>query len=478
MQLKPWLVPTVAVLLAACATNPATGRRQLMLMSEAEEIQLGREADAQVRSQMGLYEDAALQRYVSDTGLRLARLSERPELPWSFAVVDAPAVNAFALPGGFIYLTRGMLPFLQDESELAAVLGHEIGHVTARHSAAAYSRQMALGGGLGVLGVLVPETQPLQGLAGVGLQLLFLQHSREAELEADGLGTGYTASGGWDPQGMPDLLSTLGRLDEASGSRRGVPNWAATHPHPDDRVERVQQAVDEARALGGTTVDRAGFERQLEGVVYGDSRESGLVRGDAFVHPILRFGVNFPSGWEIANSPEQVVARPPEDAQAAMVLELAPSGGSVEQVARTQMADAGFREVSGERAEINGLPAYVGVYEGVLNNSRIGVRAAHIRNLERTYLLAGVAPPGSFSQADRVFVDAIGSFRTLSQREADAIQPHRIGFYSVRRGDTWESLARTVSPGVSGPATLAIMNGVSASTPPQPGDRIRVVAGG
>jgi predicted Zn-dependent protease len=164
MRTSRWLL-LGTLIVAACATNPATGRRQLILMSEAEEIALGRQADAEVRQQMGVYQDQALQDYVNRIGQRLAQASSRPNLPWTFTVVDEQAVNAFALPGGFIYLTRGILPFLRNEAELAGVLGHEVGHVDGRHSVEAYSRQTLAGGGLAVAGILVPETQAFQGLA-------------------------------------------------------------------------------------------------------------------------------------------------------------------------------------------------------------------------------------------------------------------------------------------------------------------------
>lgn len=463
---------------AACAVNPATGQRQLMLMSEAQEIQLGRESDAEVRRQMGVYSNAPLQEYLNTVGQRLARASDRPSLTWSYTVVDSPAVNAFALPGGFIYVTRGILPFLRNEAELAAVLGHETGHVAARHSAAAYSRELAVGGGLGVLGVLVPKTQPLQGLASASFQLLFLRHSRQAELEADQLGTRYESAAGWDPQSMPDLLTTLGRLDEASGSSRGVPNWALTHPPAADRIARVQEAVTSARAAGGRATNRAEFERRLAGLVYGDSREQGLVRGSEFVHPIMRFAVRFPDGWDIANGAEQVSAVEREEGQVGMVLEVESGAGSVEQVARAEMARAGLRETSGQPTDVNGLPAYVGVYEGAANNTRVVVRAAHIRHDQRTFVLAGIAPPGDFSRVDRAFLGAIRSFRALSPQEADRIQPYRLDFYTVRQNDTWESLARGPAGGRVKPATLAIMNGSQPSAPPRPGDRIRIVVGG
>src|SRR5918995_6769639 len=201
------LVAILALLVSACATNPATGKREFSLMSEAQEVQLGQEMDVQVRREMGLYDDAALQRYVQDVGLRLARASERPNLPWHFAVVDEPAINAFALPGGYIYLTRGILPFLDTEAELAGVLGHEIGHVTARHSAQQYTKATTAGVGVQLLSIFVPEARPLQNITETALGVMFLKHGRDDELQADGLGVQYAARTGWDPAGVAGMLT-------------------------------------------------------------------------------------------------------------------------------------------------------------------------------------------------------------------------------------------------------------------------------
>ena len=236
-KIVAWSVVGVCLLVtAACATNPATGKRQLMLVSEADEVQMGREADADIRKTMGVYNDPALQKYVTDVGMRLARASHRPHLPWTFTVVDEPVVNAFALPGGFIYITRGILPYLRNESELAAVLGHEVGHVDARHGAAQMSKQQIAGLGLAVGSVLAPDYSDAFGLAGSAMGLVFLKFGREAELEADRLGTRYASANNWDPGGMPGLLDTLGRIDGASSTTRGIPGWAMTHPPAVARV--------------------------------------------------------------------------------------------------------------------------------------------------------------------------------------------------------------------------------------------------
>lgn len=466
---------------ASCATNPATGRRQLILMSEADEVQLGRQADAEIRQTMGVYDDPALQSYVSGVGQRLARASNRPQLPWAFTVVNEPAVNAFALPGGFIYLTRGILPFIRDEAELAAVLGHEIGHVDGRHSAEAYSRQQVGVGSLAVASILLPKGgQAAQSLGGLGLGLMFLKHGRAAELEADQLGVKYTAATGWHPAGMSGLLGTLARLDAASGSRRGVPNWALTHPPAADRVQRVGEAVAAASAAGtATTTNQDEFERRIDGVVFGDSREKGMVRGSEFVHPILRFALRFPEGWEIMNADEQVSARRDEASSIAMVLELvANPPGNVEQTASAVTAKAGLREVSGERTRLNGLDAYVGTYDGQIEETAIGARIAFVRAGAQTYLVAGIAPAPQYGGAQATFSSSIATFRALSAQEADAIQPNRLDFYTARAGDTWESIAKGPAAGTVTARALAIMNGADPGSPVRPGDRLRIVVGG
>jgi len=465
---------------AACATNPATGKKQLMLMSEGQEIQLGKESDQQVRQEMGVYSDTGLQTYVAGIGAKLKQKSHRPNLPWTYTVVDAPAVNAFALPGGFIYLTRGILPFLRDEAELAAVLGHETGHVDARHSASQYSTQTALGGALAVGSIFSEQVGAVSGAASQALSLAFLKNSRDHELEADRLGVGYASQNGWAPEGMPDLLNTLGRLDEASGSSRGVPNWALTHPPAVDRVSRVQESVTAARAATGDgTRGRQAFESHLDGMVYGDSREQGMVRNGEFVHPILRFGVKFPSGWNVANSAQQVVAQRDENGTVAMILEVAPTAGSPRETAQASMAKSGFVEVEGAERSLNGDPAYVGTYRGKMENTEVGLRAAFIRHGQnQTFLLAGLATADQFTGARSAFDGAIASFRTLSQAEADRIQSDRVRFYTVSSGDTWESLAQGQSGGRVKPGTLAIMNGSAPNIAPKVGERIRIVTGG
>jgi predicted Zn-dependent protease len=475
------LLPVITLAaFAACATNPATGKSEFSLMSEAQEIELGKQMDGEIRREMGVYEDPELQQYVSDVGLRLAKASERPHLPWHFTVVDAPAVNAFALPGGYIYLTRGILPFLHDEAQLAGVLGHEIGHVTARHSAQQYTQATTAGIGVTLLSIFVPEARPFQNITETALGVLFLKHGRDDELQADALGVRYTAATGWDPAGVAGMLRTLGRLDEASGSRKGVPNWLSTHPAPADRVEKVQASVQQARstAVGTSGRDEADFLRRVDGIVFGDSPNEGIVRGNTFVHPELRLSLTFPEGWEIQNTKTQVVAKAPERDNY-MLLQLVPNPrGAIEQVAVGGMQQAGFRHVNGQRAEINGLDAYVGTYQGQMQGlGNIVTVAAHIVHDRNVYVFAGLTPANDFQNVQQAFATSIRSFRELSRGEAANIRPNRVDVYTVRVGDTWGAIAERTG-GMVKPSTLAIMNNSEPSQPPRPGDRIKIVVEG
>ncbi len=476
------------VLAAACATNPVTGSRELALMTEGRELSIGRDADEQIREQMGVYDSPALQAYVEDLGHRLAALSHRPNLPWQFAIVDSPAVNAFALPGGYIYLTRGILAYLGDEAELAGVLGHEIGHVTARHSVQAYSR--AAGAQIGLLlgQIIAPpmRANPYGApgwvdAAASGLGVLFLRFGRDDELQADRLGAEYAAAGGWHPDGVAGMLATLGRIGEA-GDRRGVPNWLATHPEPASRVAEVEPIV--AALLregdpGALRVDRAGYLDRIVGLRFGDNLEDGIARANEFLHPELRFGLQFPAGWEIRNSAAVVAARPAGQ-DAYMVLRLVEDAGDADlhALAEREMGRAGL-VAPGSPTVINGLDAYLGSYQRDVDEiGRVHARIAYIRHARRVYVLAAVVPVREWARVERDVDRSIRSFRPLTAAEADGIVPNEIALHVAGPGDTWERIARVAGAGTVEAATLAVMNGHAADDPPPPGERLKIVVPG
>lgn len=486
-----WLQCTLAfagplAIAGACAMNPVTGNRELALMSESQEIAIGRENDVQIEQEMGVYESPALQEYVAHLGKQLAAVSHRPGLPWQFTIVDSPAVNAFALPGGYIYLTRGIMAYLGDEAELAGVLGHEIGHVTARHAVQAYSR--ATGAQLGlVLGqIFVPPMEPNRyGLPGLtnaadsGLGLLFLKFGRDAEIQADRLGAEYAASGGWHPAGVADMLSTLGRLDEST-DRRGVPNWLSTHPEPQARVAEISSTVSALVAAldqGSLRVDRGGYLTRIDGLRFGDNPEEGVFRGNEFLHAPLRFGLEFPAEWEVQNSETVVVARQ-TGKEVYMLLQLVEDsrGSDLATVANQKMSDVGYDFVSGDETTINGLDAYLASYQRQGDNGgQVIARVAHVRHDRNVFVFGGFGPLEEFARVEQDVNLSIRSFRPLNEEEVAGIVPNEINLYVVREGDTWQRIAQHVSGDAVQATILATLNGYPANQQPRVGELIKVV---
>lgn len=467
----------IAAVAVACATNPATGKREFSLMSEAQEIAMGQQADPEIRKEMGVVSDARLQQYVDGVARRLAASTERPSLPWTFTVVDAAAVNAFALPGGYIYLTRGILAHLNSEAELAGVLGHEIAHVTARHSAAQYSKQTA--GSLGLLlgQIFVPELQPFGQVAEAGLGMLFLKFGRDDELQADNLGAGYATANGWDPRGVANMLETLGRLSDGP-DRKGVPNWLSTHPMPADRVARLEERVTtlRAQATRELVVNRAAYLERVDGLMFGDNPREGVVRGNAFLHPDLRFRLEFPRGWQIQNSPQQVVAQPQGGGGFVFLQLVQPRGQSLQDVAANDLGNTGLRYVEGGETRINGLPAFVGTFQGQMQQmGDVVLRAAWIRLQDRVFRIAGLAPANAYRQLQPIVDDSVQSFQPLSAGDAERIRPNEIDLYTARQGDSWESIAAGPGRALVPAATLAIINGYAPQERPQAGDRLKIV---
>lgn len=454
----------LALAAAACAVNPATGERELMLVSESQEIEMGRSYDQQIAAEMGLYPDSALQAYIHALGTRLAARSERPELPWTFRVVDDPVVNAFALPGGFIYVTRGILAHLNSEAELAAVLGHEIGHVTARHSAHQMSQTMLAQLGLAASVVAFPGVGDFAGLANAGLGLLFLKYGRDDERQADVLGLRYMHATGYDPAEMPDVFDMLGRVSEAAGGG-GVPGWLSTHPAPEDRRERIAARVAElSDAPGEPIVDRAGYLRRLDAIVYGDDPRQGFFRGSRFLHPELRFELTFPEGWRTQNTRQAVMAGSPEE-DAVFQLTLAEEDdptAAARAFAAAPEVDASLPVQRG----IGGLPAVTfGFVSRAEDGSVLEGGAAFIQYDGRVFRVLGYSARPRWPDHNWAFERTFASFSPLEDPGVLSIEPWRLEVAELDRATTIDAIARDDRVPVSADA-LALINAV------QPGERL------
>src|SRR5215210_5596348 len=307
------LVPALLVgsAVGSCARNPVTGKSELSLVSESQEIQMGQQASKEVAQTIGLYKDQAVQAYVADLGKRMAAASERPNLPWEFHVVDDASVNAFALPGGFIYVTRGLMSSINDEAELATVVGHEIGHVTNRHSVQQISKAQLAQLGLGIGSILSSDIAKFGQLAGAGLSILFLKYSRDAENQADQAGFRYALDQNYDVREMSKVFETLDRLSQTAGGGK-LPEWLATHPSPGNRIEHIDKMLDTTNLDQRKLIaDREGYLRHVQGMTFGEDPRQGYFEGTAFYHPQMRFQMQFPSDWKTQNTPQAVVGVSP-----------------------------------------------------------------------------------------------------------------------------------------------------------------------
>ncbi len=459
---------------AGCATNPATGARQLTLISEGQEIRMGRQYDQEVVTSLGLYPDTTLQRYIQDLGARLAATSERPNLPWTFRIVDDPVVNAFALPGGFVYVTRGILAHLRSEAQLAAVVGHEIGHVTARHSVSQMSKQQLAQFGLAVGTIVSPEFQRYSGLASAALGVLFLKYSRDDERQADDLGLRYLRRGNYDPREMPDVFTMLDRVSQAGGSGR-VPEWLATHPNPENRREHIaQQIAALPQDSGGATVNHEPYLRRLDGLVFGTNPREGYFKGSQFFHPELRFRLTFPEGWTTSNQKQAVLALSPQK-DALVQLSLAKEG-TADAAARAFFSQQGITGGYPARGSLDGLPAVSGPFAAQTESGTLRGSVVFVEHGGAVYRLIAYSSDARWSTYQAAAERALRSFGRLTDPTALNVQPQRVTIIQVDRRVTLEELARG-RPAPVPVATLALINQVEPQTSFQAGEVVKWVAG-
>lgn len=424
----------MATTLVSCTVNPATGKRQFTLFSEAQEIEMGREYDPQIVAEMGLYPDDTLQEYIQELGSRLAAQSERPYLPWTFRILDDPIVNAFALPGGYIYVTRGILAHLGSEAELAGVLGHEIGHVTARHSVGRMSTQQLAQLGLALGTALRPDLEGIAGVASAGLQLAFLKYGRDDERQADELGLRYMLRGNYDPREMPQVFDMLDRVTRDAGGS-GTPEWLSTHPNPGDRRERMERLVAQHGAGTATAVvGRESFLRRLDGLVYGTNPREGFFRGSRFLHPDLEFQLDFPEGWQTANLKNAVIAASPE--QDAMIQLTLAQGSDPEAAARAFFGQQGLVAGTIGSTRIGGLPAVSGEFRAAAQGGAIRGLATFVAHRNAIFQLLAYAAEPAFADHDRTLRGSLASFARLTDPKALAVQPLRIQTVTLDRAMT------------------------------------------
>ncbi len=459
----------VPLLLAGCATNPVTGKSELSLVSEEQEIQMGQQGAEEAKAAYGLVDDPALQKYVSSIGLEIARKTERPNLPWAFYVIDDPAVNAFALPGGPVFITRGILGAMNSEGELASVLGHEIGHITARHSAQQMSQQQLAALGLGVGSILSSKVAQLSGVIGQGLQLLFLKYSRDDESQADELGFRYMMQDNYDPRQMAAMFKTLDRETPAEGR---LPAWLSTHPDPGNRYQTAMQRVASLnRDLSGMQVNQAAFLSHINGIVYGENPREGFFKDGRFYHPDLKFQFQVPDGWQVQNTKQAVVA---VSAQQDAMIQLTAGQGAPTAALQQFLGQQGIQAGQVSSSAINGLPAASGYFQAQTESGTLAGLVSYISYGGNTYQLLTYTPATQLDAYNSVFQQVIGSFAPLTDPAILNVKPKKVEIVKLPSRMTLAQF-NTRYPSSIPVEEVAIINGVETGATLAAGTEVKRV---
>ncbi len=482
------LLAVSAPLLSGCEINPATGEQAFTaFMSPAEERKIGRQQDPNLRKAFGGdYRDRELQDWVGSVGRRLAAHTGLEDVPgslkpeeYTFTVLDSQMVNAFALPGGYVYVTRGLVALARSEAELAGVLAHEIGHVTARHAAQRYSQTVVAGVGAAILSAVI-GTQEATDLVGVGANLYLKGFSRENEFEADRLGIEYLSAAGYEPDAMRTFLARLrrhGALETMLAGGKADPDrydLFATHPRTIDRVERAAAAAS-ITVVPNPRVGEETFLRQIDGMVWGESREQGLTRGRLFVHPVLDFRIEMPEGFRVINRPNAVVAIGPK--RELIVLDGAPkkAGTSPIRYLRTVVArELPLRRI--ERVTVNGMVAATGVARVPAKQGAYDIRVVVIRQrADRMYRLVFVTRPADTRRNDAAFRRTTNSFGPVTAQDRSVAREWRLLVEPARPGDTVQSLTRGLPPDAHAGPRLRVLNDLADEAEPVPGQLLKVI---
>ncbi len=475
-------IALITALLAGCATNPVTGDREVVLMSEERELELGERFHEQITEQKSVYEDEALQRYVADIGQALADVSHRSDIDYTFTVLEDPQVNAFALPGGYIYVTTGILGYFNSEAALAGVLGHEIGHVTARH---AVQRQTAATA-TNILGaVLLAESG-----AGVGGRQLFevaqlaaiRGYGREQELQSDRLGAQYLARAGYDSEAMLDVIKML--ADQRAFAQRqaaeegrepgGYHGLFATHPENDVRRKEVIRAARQYEAANPRPPGRAAYLQRIDGLPFASSADGGVVIDRVFLHAPLDAALEAPKDWTITNRPDRLIFHSPDDdARLEARVRRLDGDASARALLAKRIGDA----EGGRRLERGRFSGYTLVRDQRTRDGVRPVRHVMVRKNDQAWYFVGLTRrPEAFEGFDRDFLEIVATLDDLDAEQRRRAKPPRIDVVEAESGQTYAELARRAPPSVDDPVEqLRLLNGDFPNGEPRAGQLVKIL---
>jgi predicted Zn-dependent protease len=475
------LIMGFSFLIPSCAVNPVTGKKQLMFMSESQEIQLGKDYDPQVMATFGEYNNEALLALIEKRGKEMGLISHRPKLEYQFRILDTHVINAFAVPGGYIYFTRGILAQFNNEAELMGVLGHEMGHITARHSVSRQAKQQ-IGTLLLIGGMIASEEFRKYGeYAMAGMQLLFLSFSREDEREADRLGVEYASKIGFDAGKMADFYKVLVKMNMAS-QYGGVPTFLSTHPDPGDRYNAVKQDAAKWQTelnFEEWKVNADSYLDLINGMVYGEDPRQGFTDGNVFYHPDMKFRFSYPAGWQLQNSPMQVTMAP-QDGKALMIFTLAQQK-SLDEAAQTTLQQLELNLIESTRTTVNGMPAIATVSSQTSQDQATGqeqtikVLSYFIDYNNSCFVFHGVSDVNDFDGYLHAFEASMRNFDRLTDPAKLNVKPQRIRISQVQRTGTLSEALKSMGVPAQEMEDIAFLNNLDLSEQVQAGSKLKLI---
>jgi predicted Zn-dependent protease len=463
-----------------CAMNPVTGRPDLVLTTTEGEREIGANEAKKVEQQIGLTDDPRLAAYVESLGQRLATHSPRQDIPYKFYVVEMVEPNAFALPGGFVYVSRGLLPIVNSEDELAGVVGHEIGHVAARHSVQRLSAAAPfaiVGGVTGAVTGIVSDnlSDAVMGITGFTGSIFLAPYSRSQEREADDVGVDLAAAGGYDPDGLSRFLHALEVQEKLRTEKPKTPSFFDSHP---STPERVRNTADYAKTVTRgparpIAADHEAFIKKLDGVVIGTHPAEGVFNENLFLHPHLDFALRFPAGYETQISRQMVLAGDKEQLTLAF-LQVAAEGNDPMDVPRELDKKSGGKVLDKiERFQVGGLPAARLVFQAKTKHGVMGVDLNWIAYQGVIYQIAGLSPEKKFKTFEPIFRQTVNSFRPLTRTERSNFTITRLRLARARQGESLQSfISRTDC--VWTDEQVAAANGIQTNTVLKDGQLLKI----
>ncbi len=468
------------IFMSGCTQNPMTGKSEFTgLMPAQQEAAIGAAQHEEIIQQFGgVYNNKAIQSYVSEVGRKMAQYSERQDVQYRFTVLDSPIVNAFALPGGYVYVTRGTLAVANSEAELAAVLGHEIGHVSARHQAARYSQGVLTQLGASVLGAAIGVPAASQAI-GLGSNLYMSSYSRDQETQADQLGVRYLSRSGYDMAGMSNFLRDMNLYQSTNAQIEGKDmaqsSYFSSHPDTAGRVQQSRSEMMKYPVQSSPVRSENRYLSKIRGMPYGESATQGFERDGKFYHPDIGFTFTIPSTFNMDNQPQRIAIEGQEGT--ILILDMAKRKGAMRAEDYVQQVWLGGRVPEAiESVNIHGMEGATTSVPVNINNQPAEIRLIAIEWSQNEFARMQILiPRGASNTAVNDLKRISYSFRKMSEGERNSVRPYQVDLVTAKAGDTAQSLAANMGVEKSKVEQFAALNGLTPLTPLVAGRMYKVV---